>query len=245
MDNYTMALSTPGTSVQGDVEHPAYSIASLSLGTLVHHDLPAKIRTASRLGYDAIEIFIPDFDGFVHEVGVGHHSQMFTEVEWSTVESTRDIELLCAKTIGRYCHDHGLSISCFQPLREFENFAGASRMARASGSSRIHPRLKVALDRAESYIRLMPSLGCDLLLVCSNFLPSNPISSTYTREDYRDDQVVAFTELGRLAEGYGVKIGLEALAWGTVVNRWEEVWDVVERVDMPNVGVILDSFNQL
>jgi hypothetical protein len=87
-------------------------------------------------------------------------------------------------------------------------------------------------------------MKCDLLLVCSNFLPVDPMSST-TREEYAEDQIVAFTELGNLAQRYGVKIGHEALAWGTAVNRWDQVWDIVERVDLPNVGIILDSFNQL
>jgi 4-hydroxyphenylpyruvate dioxygenase len=241
-DGYAMTVSTPATSVHGDLDHPSFSIASLSLGTNVHHDLPTKIRTASRLGYDAIEIFIPDFDAFVHEVGVGHHSAIFIEDDWQQIDVTKDLELLCAKTIARYCQEYGLVISCFQPFREFENFTGASRMAQ---TGRLPPRLKVALDRAESYIRLMPALQCDLLLVCSNLLPYDPISESYTKRNYLDDQVVAFTELGQLASTYGVKIGHEALAWGTVVNRWEQVWEVVDRVDLPNVGVILDSFNQL
>jgi 4-hydroxyphenylpyruvate dioxygenase len=77
------------------------------------------------------------------------------------------------------------------------------------------------------------------------FLPYDPITASYTERDYLDDQVAAFTELGQLASTYGVKIGHEALAWGTVVNRWEQIWEVVDRVDLPNVGVILDSFNQL
>lgn len=242
IDGDAMTISTPATSVHGDLDHPPFSIASLSLGTNVHHDLPTKIRTASRLGYDAIEIFIPDFDVFVHEVGVGHHASMFDAEEWRLVEAANDLELLCAKTIGRYCQEYGLVISCFQPFREFENFAGASRLAK---TGRLPPRLKVALDRADSYIRLMPAMQCDLLLVCSNLLPYNPISDTYSKRDYLDDQVTAFTELGHLASTYGVKIGHEALAWGSVVNRWEEVWEVVDRVDLPNVGVILDSFNQL
>jgi 4-hydroxyphenylpyruvate dioxygenase len=244
IDGYAMTVSTPATSIHGDLDHPSFSIASLSLGTNVHHNLPTKIRTASRLGYDAIEIFIPDFDAFVHEVGVGHHAEMFTEEDWLQVHATKDLELLCAKTIGRYCQEYGLVISCFQPFREFENFAGASRMAKTKMGS-LPPRLQVALDRAESYLRLMPALQCDLLLVCSNLLPYDPITERYTERDYLDDQVVAFTELGQLASTYGVKIGHEALAWGTVVNRWEQVWEVVDRVDLPNVGVILDSFNQL
>lgn len=62
---------------------------------------------------------------------------------------------------------------------------------------------------------------------------------------YLDTQVEAFAALGEIAERYGVRIGYEPLAWGTMVDNWEQVWDVVRRVDRKNVGVILDSFNCL
>lgn len=241
-DNASISTAASSLHSHHGRTHPIYSIASLSLGTCAHHDLPTKIRAASRLGYDAIEIFIPDFDAFVHEVGVGHHADLITEEEWLSVNDVKDLELVCAQALGRYTHEYGLSISCFQPFREYENFSGAHQSS--VNETPLPARLKVALDRAENFIRLMPAMSCDLLLVCSNFLPVDPMTST-TWERYRDDQVVAFKELGALAQRYQVKIGYEPLAWGTAVNRWEQVWQVVERVDMPNVGVILDSFNSL
>jgi 4-hydroxyphenylpyruvate dioxygenase len=36
---------------------PKYSISSLSLGSNTYHDLPTKMKVASELGYDGIEIF--------------------------------------------------------------------------------------------------------------------------------------------------------------------------------------------
>jgi 4-hydroxyphenylpyruvate dioxygenase len=129
-------------------------------------------------------------------------------------------------------------------LRDFENFAGAA--SSSSSYSTLPGRLLVALERAEEQIRLMPTMGTDLLLVCSNFLPYDPIATgSTTWEQYRDDQIVALTELGKVAARYNVRVGYEPLAWGTVVNRWEQVWEVVREVNMDNVGVILDSFNSL
>lgn len=55
----------------------------------------------------------------------------------------------------------------------------------------------------------------------------------------------SFRALGALAARYEVRVGYEALAWGTMVNRWEQTWDVVKEVNSWNVGIILDSFNQL
>jgi sugar phosphate isomerase/epimerase len=64
-------------------------------------------------------------------------------------------------------------------------------------------------------------------------------------QDYLDAQLKAFRLLGLKAQKYGIRIGYEPLAWGTVVNRWEQCWAVVKEVDMPNVGIIFDSFNCL
>jgi 4-hydroxyphenylpyruvate dioxygenase len=64
-------------------------------------------------------------------------------------------------------------------------------------------------------------------------------------KNYLDAQVKAFRLLGQRAREYGIRVGYEPLAWGTVVNRWEQCWAVVKEVDMPNVGIILDSFNCL
>lgn len=222
--------------------HPPFSIASLSLGSCVHHTLPTKIRAASALGYDAIEIFIPDFEAFVTEVNSGHHAELFTDADWATVTDVASLELMCATGIGRYIRDYNLKNTCFQPFRLFEGFAGAADAVRDGKS--LPPRLKVALDRGESYLRLMPAMDCDLLLVCSNLLPFDPEDFT-TWELYRDDLVVAFSELGKIAEKYGVRIGFEPLAWGTAIARWELVWEVVDLVNRANVGIILDSFNCL
>ncbi|RSH77275.1 uncharacterized protein EHS24_003584 [Apiotrichum porosum] len=222
--------------------HPIFSIASLSLGSCVHHTLPTKIRAAAKLGYDAIEIFIPDFEAFVTEVNTGDHADLFSNADWATVTDVKSLEMMCATAIGRLARKNQLKITCFQPFRQFEGFAGAADAVKAGQS--LPPRLKVALDRGESYLRLMPAMKCDLLLVCSNLLPFDPEDFT-TWELYRDDLVVAFAELGRIADKYGVNVGFEPLAWGTAVARWELVWEVVDLVNLDNVGIILDSFNCL
>lgn len=233
-----MPLTIPHTMTVA--EHPTYSIASLSMGSCAHHTLPTKIRTAKSLNYDAIEIFIPDFEAFVTEVNSGHHEDLFTAEHWAGVSDVRSLELMCAGAIKRLAGE--LKITCFQPFRQFEGFEGAAKAAR--NGEGFPPRLKVALDRGESYLRLMPAMGCDLLLVCSNLLPFDPEDFT-TWDRYRDDLVVAFTELSHVAGKYGVRIGFEPLAWGTAIARWELVWEVVELVNRANVGIILDSFNCL
>jgi len=214
---------------------PQFAIASLSLGNNAHHDLPTKIRVASSLEYDGIEIFIPDFEAFVEEVHNGLHAELFDFTSFSNPAnlSQPDLELACARAISTYCSLYGLEIPIFQPFRNFENF-------------RSQEELSKALDDAERWFRIMPALKCDLMLVCSNYVPGpHPITEDYTYEMYRDAQVDAFKKLGTIAARYNVRIGYEPLSWGTVIDNWMQVWDIVKRVDMDNVGIIFDSFNSL
>ncbi|KAF5340435.1 hypothetical protein D9758_013562 [Tetrapyrgos nigripes] len=259
---------TPNTSYSRTASHTSYShkvldsrpqfaIASLSLGNNANHDLPTKIRVASSLGYDGIEIFIPDFEAFGEEVREGKHSELFTSTpstpstpstSWSlpssscppynlanlTSLSQPDLELACAHAISTYCASHNLFIPILQPYRNFENF-------------RTQEDLCKALDGAERWFRIMPTLQCDLMLVCSNHIPGPyPLTAReYTFEMYCDAQVEAFKQLGERAARYNVRVGYEPLSWGTVIDNWMQVWEIVKRVDKENVGVILDSFNTL
>ncbi|GAW09606.1 xylose isomerase-like protein [Lentinula edodes] len=193
---------------------PKFAIASLSLGTNAHHDLPTKIRVASNLGYDGIEIFIPDFEGFVNQVREGKHTELFTEP--IPTSSSTELDLACAAAVYNLCNSFGLEIPLYQPLRNFENF-------RSQG------HIDTSLAEAERWLRIMPAMKCE----------------KYTMDMYIDAQVDAFRQLGALAEKYGVRIGYEPLSWGTVIDNWMQVWEIVERVDLENVGVLLDSFNTL
>ncbi|STT48192.1 4-hydroxyphenylpyruvate dioxygenase [Klebsiella pneumoniae] len=58
-------------------------------------------------------------------------------------------------------------------------------------------------------------------------------------------QVADLRALATLAEEEGIAIGYEALAWGTHVNRWQQAWERVRRVDSPALGLVLDSFHIL
>ncbi|KAF9042781.1 xylose isomerase-like protein [Hymenopellis radicata] len=211
---------------------PNFAIASLSLGSCLYHSLPTKLEVAASLGYDGLEIFIPDFEAFVDEVRNGAHRQLFPKSFTLASLSTEALERECAKAIAAMADGLGLSLPLLQPIRNFENF-------------RSEEELQAGLDGIERWLKLMEHFRCDLVLVCSNYVPGRPITEAYTFKMYLEAQVHAFTRLGNLAAGYNVRIGYEPLAWGTVIDNWEQVWEVVRRVDLPNVGIILDSFNSL
>ena len=125
--------------------------------------------------------------------------------------------------IRQLAADLGLKITLFQPFRDFE---GASRAQFAAN-----------IARARRKFALMHELGCDTLLLCSNVQPDCSADSEL--------QVADLRALATLAEEEGITIGYEALAWGTHVNRWQQAWERVRRVDSPALGLVLDSFHIL
>ncbi|MBP2228410.1 4-hydroxyphenylpyruvate dioxygenase [Azospirillum agricola] len=119
--------------------------------------------------------------------------------------------------------DLGLTIDLFQPFRNAEGVEPA-RFARG-------------LDRLERKFDLMGELGTTLMLVCSNVEP-----------DAIDDDGLAAEQLRAMAERAGrrgIRLGYEALAWGTNVSTYDHAWRIVERADHPHLGLILDSFHTL
>ncbi|TIA75154.1 hypothetical protein E3P91_00635 [Wallemia ichthyophaga] len=245
--------SSSSTGYYGSVTKPDFGISSLSLGTLAHHTLPDKIRTAARHGYSGIEIFIPDFEDFIRQCGLGMHPEVLKGHVHSHLHQEKEVdgvrvaysaqsaniaqsfEQSCAAAISTLCRQNSLKIHCLQPLRDFENIGDC------------HVKLGYALKKAERYLQLMRSLDTDLLLICSNNLaPLDPLAAAgASYRKYRDAQVNALQALGRRAEQLHLRIGYEPLAWGTVVNSWSQVWDIVQRVDLASVGVVLDTFNSL
>lgn len=154
-----------------------------------------KLEAIAAAGFDGIEIFEQDF-----------LASDFTPAE-----------------VGRMVADAGLSITLFQPFRDFEGLP--------------EPHRSRAFARAARKFDLMNQLGTDLVLVCSSVHPAALGGIDRMAQDFRD--------LGDLARAHGVRVGYEALAWGRHVNDHRDAWEVVRRADHPQVGLILDSFHTL
>jgi 4-hydroxyphenylpyruvate dioxygenase len=119
--------------------------------------------------------------------------------------------------------DHGLEIAILQPFRDFEGRPDQYRNA--------------AFDEAERKFDLMRELGTDLLLVCSAVAPEYSGELNRIVED--------FSRLGDMAAARNIRVGYEALAWGTHVRDVAQAWELVQKCNHPNVGIILDSFHTL
>jgi 4-hydroxyphenylpyruvate dioxygenase len=157
--------------------------------------LPEKLDAIAAAGFDGIEIFEQDF-----------------------IASD-----LSPRDVGRMVADHGLTITLFQPFRDFEGLP--------------EPHRSRSFARADRKFDLMNQLGTDLVLVCSSVHPAAMGGIDRMAQDFND--------LGLVAARHGIRVGFEALAWGRHINDHRDAWEVVRRADHPNIGLILDSFHTL
>ncbi|MEV5607595.1 TIM barrel protein [Streptomyces sp. NPDC052225] len=130
---------------------------------------------------------------------------------------------LTPEQIRDLCADLGLSIDLYQPMRDMEAVPDDV--------------FAHNLRRAEHKFRLMRRLGADTVLVCSSVSPLA----------LDDDALAAgqLRELAELADGFGIRVAYEALAWGRHVNTYDHAWRIVEAADHPALGTCLDSFHVL
>lgn len=115
----------------------------------------------------------------------------------------------------------GLRVTGFQVLRDFEGLSG-----------RLHD---YRVDIAKSMLELCAAVGAKVLLVCSS-------TSTHATGD-RDAIARDLRKLALLAVPLGIRVAYEALSWGRSIEQFPDAWDVVQRADMPNLGLGLDSFH--
>ncbi|CAK7233160.1 hypothetical protein SCUCBS95973_008500 [Sporothrix curviconia] len=145
----------------------------------------------------------------------------------ASTSAPTDSQLVRAAALIRgLCERRKLSILCLQPFRHFEGLI--NKTARAD-----------RLSELRLWCRLASILRTDLILIPSNFLPEAQLTGDLDVivQDLRDAAAVAS------AATPPVRLCYEALAWGTHIDTWQASWDVVQRVDCPNVGLCLDTFN--
>lgn len=115
----------------------------------------------------------------------------------------------------------GLRIIALQPLRDYEAMPEPLRIR--------------SRERALRWLDLVADLGADLTYVCSN---TSPLAVDDTYQAAEDLYILA-----EMAAQRGLKVGYEALAWGRHMRDWHKAWQLVQRVNHPHLGLILDSFH--
>jgi len=115
----------------------------------------------------------------------------------------------------------GLRVTGFQVLRDFEGLSG-----------HLHD---YKVDVAKSMLRMCADVGSPLLLACSSTSQHGKGDVEAVARDLR--------KLAMLALPLGLKVVYEGLSWGRHINEFTTAWAAVERADMPNLGLGIDSYH--
>ena len=127
------------------------------------------------------------------------------------------------RSIRNMVADLGLKIAVFQPFRDFEGSPDAVHLKN--------------LERAARKFDVMAELGAPMMLVCSN------ASSQALDDDAR--AAAQLHELAERASRRGVKIGFQALAWGSHIRTAAHAGKIISQAAHPHLGLALNSFHAL
>ncbi|EJC99142.1 xylose isomerase-like protein [Fomitiporia mediterranea MF3/22] len=193
------------------------SYATASAGMHPSHTLPSKLRAISEAGFKWTEIALPDLEKYASSSSHG-----YKELDSS---GTGDIGKLldAAKDIRKLCDQLGLCVLTVMPFSQFEGYDDASK-------------LEQGLNRARTWFKVLKALRCRTLQVGSSNDPS--ISSDY---DLMAKNLQALAEEAAVQDP-PILIAYEMWAWGIHVNSWEHIFDICRRVNRPNFGLCLDTF---
>lgn len=189
------------------------AIMSASLGRAWLHDFDNKIEQAGRAGFEGIEIFYEDLE---------YQAKKLSERESPSNQQLLEAAEYCYAT----CQKNGLSILGLQPFLFYEGLKDRDQ----------HDRL---IEKMTLWLQIAKRLHTNTIQIPANFLPA---------EQLTDDIDVIVSDLRQLAdmgatEEPPIRYAYENLCWSTHIATWEKLWDVVRRVDRPNFGLCLDTFN--
>ncbi|KAJ5213774.1 hypothetical protein N7449_000943 [Penicillium cf. viridicatum] len=95
------------------------------------------------------------------------------------------------------------------------------------------------LEEAELWFELCQLMRIPIFQITSCLYPIDPIRIT--------PEVTTITanikRLDLLTQKYYLQVGYEASAWGTHLNTWQQIHEIITLVDLPNVRYCLDTFH--
>ena len=148
----------------------------------------------------------------------------FASTHFSRQIDPKDYDSLCEAgvEVAKLCQQHRLRIAMLQPFANFEGWPDGS------------PEREEGFERARGWIRIMESVGTDMLQVGAS--DSEGITGDL------DALAGDLRELGDLLGQKGFRLAYENWCWATHAPDWKDVWEIVKRVHLDNVGLCLDTF---
>jgi len=189
------------------------AFASCSIGCKDEHTLPKRLDAIAKAGFTAIELSMPDLVKFAKL----HLRKEVTPYDFDDLYTA-------SKVVKAQCDAKGLKILILQPFSNFEGWAEGSK-EREDAWTRVH-----------GWIKIMQGAGTDMLQVGSSDTPAEKIGTDRSRF------VKDLQELCDLLAKHNFRLAYENWCWSTHAPDWADVWDIVQKVDRPNIGLNLDTF---
>lgn len=136
---------------------------------------------------------------------------------------------LCAEDMVGHPQGVDAAIACVQS----SGLAVTSFYAACDFEGQVGPLHAFKLDLAQAMLRLCHALHCPLLVLPASRLPVATGDAHGVMRDLR--------QLAMLAIPLNIKIGYQGWNGGAVAKTYLQAWDLVCEVDMPNLGLSLDS----
>jgi 4-hydroxyphenylpyruvate dioxygenase len=136
--------------------------------------------------------------------------------------------LEAATYVRSLCTAYHLEIVCLQPFMHYDGLVDRQKHA-------------ARIKEMQLWIELAKVLRTDTIQVPSSFLPEVEVSSDF---DLIVSDLRELSDIGAQQTPV-IRFAYESLCWGTRVDKWEQCWEIVQRVDRPNIGICLDTFNIL
>ncbi|KAG7284072.1 3-dehydroshikimate dehydratase [Staphylotrichum longicolle] len=194
------------------------AITSMSLGRCyAGHSFEAKLDAAQKYGYEGIELFHEDLADLGDQLS-GELPSPTGPPLWAQLEA--------ARRIREMCQARGIEILCLQPFSHYEGLLDREEHERR-------------LDQLDFWFKLARELETDIIQVPASFMPAHLVT---------DDLALIVSDLRKIADlglrqNPPIRFAYESLCWSTRVNTWEQCWEVIKRVNRPNFGMCLDTFN--
>ncbi|KAF0324530.1 C6 transcription factor [Colletotrichum asianum] len=99
-----------------------------------------------------------------------------------------------------------------------------------------HARL---IEKIKVWFKLAKILGTNTIQIPANFLPAEKLTGDM---GVIVGDLVELADLG-LKEDPPIRFAYESLCWSTHIDTWGKSWEVACKVDRPNFGLCLDTFN--
>ncbi len=121
--------------------------------------------------------------------------------------------------VSQLLHNFGLTPVEMQLIRKWQYLSGAEH-----GD---------ALKEAKAFFASVRELEVDCPVV---LLPSE-------EEGNLKDGIEDFRRMCEMAEGFGIRVMLEFIGWAKQINNIKIAWEIVEKANCPNGGLLVDTFH--